>query len=141
MTMAREADASPETRDTSALEFSVLQDPLLRQLRLTVQQLVAAEMARAMRSMPPLPGSPPAADLGLNATAPNLGAGTCKCGHLLSRREHEVLLRIAAGDSNKEIARSFALSLHTVKRHVANILCKIGVSSRAQAAAWLNARH
>jgi DNA-binding NarL/FixJ family response regulator len=61
--------------------------------------------------------------------------------HLLTLREQEVLARIAAGDSNKQIARTFDLSLHTVKRHVANILSKLGVSSRAQAAAWMRAHH
>jgi LuxR family maltose regulon positive regulatory protein len=55
---------------------------------------------------------------------------------LLSSREREVLARIAAGDSNKLIARAFDLSPHTVKRHVANILDKLGVESRGQAAAW-----
>ena len=54
----------------------------------------------------------------------------------LSEREHEVLARVAAGDSNKLIARAFDLSPHTVKRHVANILDKLGVQSRGQAAAW-----
>jgi len=54
----------------------------------------------------------------------------------LSTREREVLERMAAGDSNKLIARAFDLSPHTVKRHVANILDKIGVASRGQAAAW-----
>ncbi|WP_374437931.1 LuxR C-terminal-related transcriptional regulator [Inhella sp.] len=54
----------------------------------------------------------------------------------LSARELEVLARIAAGDSNKLIARRFELSPHTVKRHVANILHKIAVDSRGQAAAW-----
>jgi LuxR family maltose regulon positive regulatory protein len=52
----------------------------------------------------------------------------------LSEREREVLERIAAGDSNKLIARVFDLSPHTVKRHVANILGKLGVESRGQAA-------
>ena len=47
----------------------------------------------------------------------------------------EVLARIAAGDSNKLIARALDLSLHTVKRHVANILGKLAVESRGQAAA------
>jgi LuxR family maltose regulon positive regulatory protein len=56
---------------------------------------------------------------------------------LLSAREREVLERIAAGDSNKLIARAFDLSPHTVKRHVANILDKLGVSTRGQAAAWV----
>ena len=53
----------------------------------------------------------------------------------LSEREHEVLARMAAGDSNKLIARAFDLSPHTVKRHVANILNKLGVDTRGQAAA------
>ena len=47
-----------------------------------------------------------------------------------------MLKRIAAGDSNKLIARAFDLSPHTVKRHVANVLDKLGLSSRGQAAAW-----
>jgi len=54
----------------------------------------------------------------------------------LSEREREVLARIAAGDSNKLIARAFDLSPHTVKRHVANVLDKLALSSRGQAAAW-----
>ena len=58
----------------------------------------------------------------------------------LSPRELEVLRLIAAGDSNKLIARAFDLSPHTVKRHVANILDKLGVQSRGQAAAWYGAR-
>jgi LuxR family maltose regulon positive regulatory protein len=53
----------------------------------------------------------------------------------LSTREMEVLAHIAAGDSNKLIARYLDLSPHTVKRHVANILGKLGVASRGQAAA------
>jgi LuxR family maltose regulon positive regulatory protein len=50
-------------------------------------------------------------------------------------RELEVLAHIAGGDSNKHIARALDLSLHTVKRHVANILGKLGVRSRTQAIA------
>jgi LuxR family maltose regulon positive regulatory protein len=53
----------------------------------------------------------------------------------LSSREMEVLAHIAAGDSNKLIARYLDLSPHTVKRHVANILGKLGAASRGQAAA------
>lgn len=59
----------------------------------------------------------------------------------LSEREYQVLRQIAAGASNKEIARSLDLSLHTVKRHVANIFNKLGVDSRIQAASFLHARH
>jgi LuxR family maltose regulon positive regulatory protein len=56
---------------------------------------------------------------------------------LLSSREREVLERIAAGDSNKVIARVLDISPHTVKRHVGNILDKLGLASRGLAAAWL----
>jgi LuxR family maltose regulon positive regulatory protein len=69
------------------------------------------------------------------------GAAPSGGGHgALTAREREVLARIAAGDSNKLIARAFDLSLHTVKRHVANILTKLGVESRGQAAAWYMAQ-
>jgi LuxR family transcriptional regulator, maltose regulon positive regulatory protein len=53
---------------------------------------------------------------------------------VLSDREQEVLARVAAGASNKHIARELALSLHTVKRHIANILDKLDCGSRGQAA-------
>lgn len=48
-----------------------------------------------------------------------------------------MLERIAAGESNKLIARALDLSPHTVKRHVAGILDKLDVETRGQAAeAW-----
>lgn len=71
----------------------------------------------------------PAAPAAAPAAEPLLAGG-------LSAREREVLARIAAGDSNKLIARALDLSPHTVKRHVANILDKLGAGSRGQAAAW-----
>ena len=52
----------------------------------------------------------------------------------LSAREYEVLAEVAAGASNKHIARKLSLSLHTVKRHIANILDKPDCDSRGQAA-------
>jgi LuxR family maltose regulon positive regulatory protein len=68
--------------------------------------------------------------------APAIGPG----GERLSERELEVVSLIAQGQSNKLIARALALSPHTVKRHVANGLAKLGLSSRGQAAAWYHAR-
>ncbi|HKE94670.1 MAG TPA: LuxR C-terminal-related transcriptional regulator [Povalibacter sp.] len=53
---------------------------------------------------------------------------------VLSERELEVLGEVAGGASNKHIARSLSLSLHTVKRHIANILDKLDCDSRGQAA-------
>ncbi len=53
----------------------------------------------------------------------------------LSARERQVLRLIAAGRTNRAIARELALSEHTVKRHVANLLTKLGLPTRAAAAA------
>nr|WP_312990449.1 response regulator [Comamonas koreensis] len=55
----------------------------------------------------------------------------------LSPRELEILREIAAGASNKEIARSLAIAETTVKIHVQHILRKLGLSSRVQAAVLL----
>ena len=52
----------------------------------------------------------------------------------LSRRELEVLDLVAQGHTNREIAARLVLSEHTVNRHVANILRKLGLTSRAAAA-------
>lgn len=54
----------------------------------------------------------------------------------LSTRETEVLALIARGLSNREIAESLFLSEKTVKTHVANILQKLDVKSRTQAALY-----
>ena len=58
----------------------------------------------------------------------------------LSRRELEVLDLVAQGLTNRDIAARLVLSEHTVNRHVANILRKLGLTSRA-AAASLAGRH
>jgi LuxR family transcriptional regulator, maltose regulon positive regulatory protein len=68
-------------------------------------------------------------------TLTHVDASAARVGSL-SSREWAVLQRIAEGDSNKLIARAFELSPHTVKRHVANILDKLDLRSRGQAAAW-----
>jgi pimeloyl-ACP methyl ester carboxylesterase/DNA-binding CsgD family transcriptional regulator len=54
----------------------------------------------------------------------------------LSPREREVLGRIAAGDSNAEIAGRLGISLNTVERHVANLYRKIDARGRADATAY-----
>jgi ATP/maltotriose-dependent transcriptional regulator MalT len=54
---------------------------------------------------------------------------------LLTRRERQVLAFVAVGRSNREIASELVVSRHTVHRHVANILRKLGEPTRAAAAA------
>jgi DNA-binding CsgD family transcriptional regulator/tetratricopeptide (TPR) repeat protein len=55
---------------------------------------------------------------------------------ILTPRELDVLKLVAQGLSNPDIARRLVLSEHTVHRHLANILRKLDLSSRAAAAAW-----
>lgn len=54
----------------------------------------------------------------------------------LTNREVQVLRHVALGLSNKEIGRSLGISIETVKEHVQNILRKITVTDRTQAAVW-----
>lgn len=54
----------------------------------------------------------------------------------LTRREREVLLLVARGKSNREIARELGISEQTVRTHVSSILGKLGLASRTQAAMY-----
>jgi len=54
----------------------------------------------------------------------------------LTARETEVLGCLAAGMSNKQIARSLGISIRTVTVHVSNLLRKTGSASRTEAALW-----
>jgi DNA-binding NarL/FixJ family response regulator len=55
----------------------------------------------------------------------------------LTEHEREVALLIAAGKSNKGSAEALTISEHTVETHVGNILRKLDVASRTEAAVWL----
>ncbi|MEV6136664.1 LuxR C-terminal-related transcriptional regulator [Nocardia sp. NPDC051990] len=55
---------------------------------------------------------------------------------MLTARERQVAELVAQGLSNRKIAQQLVLSPRTVDRHLENILCKLGYSSRAQIAAW-----
>lgn len=54
----------------------------------------------------------------------------------LTEREVEVLARVAAGATNREVATALSISEKTVGRHLANIFTKVGVGTRTAAAAW-----
>ncbi|NTU83868.1 MAG: AAA family ATPase [Chloroflexales bacterium] len=97
-------------------------------LRLCVERGISLEIAaRALG----LSGAP--------ALAPEPGAEGAlileKGGEALTAREVEVLRLVAIGLSNQAIADRLVISLHTAKRHVANILEKLGAASRTEAAA------
>ena len=54
----------------------------------------------------------------------------------LTNREREILMLIAQGKSNQEIADELFITLKTVKTHVSNILAKLDVDDRTQAAIY-----
>jgi DNA-binding NarL/FixJ family response regulator len=54
----------------------------------------------------------------------------------LTDREREILRLVAAGKANKEIAAELVISERTARTHVLNILRKLGLASRTQAALW-----
>jgi predicted ATPase/DNA-binding CsgD family transcriptional regulator len=58
----------------------------------------------------------------------------------LTAREHEIVVLIARGLSNRQIADELVISPATAARHVANILAKLGFTSRTQVASWAS-RH
>jgi ATP/maltotriose-dependent transcriptional regulator MalT len=59
----------------------------------------------------------------------------------LTGREVEVLVLVAAGKTNEEVASALVISKHTVRRHLQNIFAKLGVSSRAAATAYAFRHH
>lgn len=58
----------------------------------------------------------------------------------LSPRETEVLVLVANGLANKQIAQRLGISEKTVKAHLVNVFQRIGVSDRTQAAVWAHRR-
>jgi two-component system nitrate/nitrite response regulator NarL len=54
----------------------------------------------------------------------------------LTAREREIVAAVAAGDSNRQIAARLGLAEDTVKHHITNIFDKLGVSNRAEMAAY-----
>ena len=98
---------------------------LLEKLREAARgQVVVAEaltglLARALRATAPEPAPEP---------------------NTLTDRENEILALIAGGMSNKMIARDLGISDGTVKVHVKNLLRKLNLRSRLEAALWALAR-
>ncbi len=59
-----------------------------------------------------------------------------RASELLTPRELDILLLLAEGMSNEEIARSLVVEVSTVKSHLARMMPKLGVRSRLHAAVW-----
>lgn len=118
------AEAAHARQQAHTLVSAMLQD--LRQS----QHPAAAALAEGFEqyALATLPAVPPAA-------APRESAALA-----LTPREYEVATLIAQGYSNRAIAAALVLSERTAERHVANIMAKLAVNSRAQIAAWVVAQ-
>ncbi len=100
----------------------VLKDTAIDDLRLALNQVLAGQTAVPIALM----------SAALRGTERD-GRST-QAVSMLTDREDEVLVLVAQGMTNKEIARQLAISPATVKAHVERIIAKLGVSDRTQAA-------
>ncbi|HSP57216.1 MAG TPA: two-component system response regulator NarL [Halomonas sp.] len=97
-------------------------DDMVRQLRqaalgrMVISESLTALLAEALRSQRSRPAAP---DI-----------------HSLTQREREILRELAAGLSNKLIARKLDITEGTVKVHVKHLLKKLNLRSRVEAAVW-----
>lgn len=94
----------------------------------------------ALRAASLVPGASQVAARG-RWPVPLAGARAAVGTPMLTPREREVLALVAAGRSNRMIADELTISVKTASVHVSNILAKLDVSSRTQAAAWLHSHH
>lgn len=65
---------------------------------------------------------------------PEYGDSSALLPRRLTSREHEVLQKIAAGETDKQIAAELGLSIRTVQSHVRGLLAKLGARNRTEAA-------
>ena len=94
---------------------------------------ITEEIARFMGVPRPQLEPPPFAFAHGNGRA---AAGQAASSMALSQREREVIALIASGKTNAEIAEALVIAPATASRHVHNILGKLGMSRRAEAAAY-----
>ena len=95
----------------------------------------AGEATQALRQLGALRAAEQGETLVAELEAPAPPAAPTAKKEPLTPRQLEILKLVAQGASNAEIARRLALSEHTVKRHVANLLTRLGLKTRAAAAA------
>jgi DNA-binding NarL/FixJ family response regulator len=89
------------------------------------------ETRKELDEQPDPPGLPPELPETVEESVPPEAAKK-----RLTPRELEVLALVTAGRSDREIGEELFIATRTVNDHVSNILRKVGVASRAEAAAW-----
>ncbi|GAA1738390.1 helix-turn-helix transcriptional regulator [Luedemannella helvata] len=108
--------ATQAVRSAHAVAARLAAAPLLREVE---------ALARLARIDLKLAGPPPSGVPRATAPADHYG---------LTKREREILGRVCAGETNREVARKLHIAESTVSVHVSNILIKLGVGNRTEAA-------
>jgi non-specific serine/threonine protein kinase len=93
--------------------------------------------AAAFRRGQEMPLAQVLTDAELTRRSTRLGQRDVGGADLLTSREEEVAGLLAQGLSNKAIAKSLVIAQRTAETHVANVLVKLGLTSRGQVAAWV----
>ena len=112
----RAREATAPLRSAHAIAEQLGADPLRREIELLADR-ARIDLSAAQA---PAPGDAPAGD----------GAA----GHNLTKRERQVLELVATGRTNREIAQTLFVTEKTAAAHVSNILAKLGVRGRVEAA-------
>jgi DNA-binding NarL/FixJ family response regulator len=83
-------------------------------------------------------GNPAPENSLLNVTSAKIRRTNCaeESPHPLTNREMQVLRHVSMGLSNREVGKALGISVETVKEHVQNVLRKLKVNDRTQAAVW-----
>ena len=119
------------------LEAARAQRELARTLADRSPEAAVAEAQLALRAFERIGATPDAdATAALLRRLGSTGRAFPKQHGALTSRETEVLELLAEGCSNEEIARRLVISRRTAEHHVAHILSKLGLRSRAEAAAY-----
>ncbi|MBV9354222.1 MAG: hypothetical protein JO023_01720, partial [Chloroflexi bacterium] len=126
--LARAQEAILAARASIEASGTLIFQPQLLQLEADTRTARQLPGASALRRRATLVGR----TMGLGSAAspsaqPEVGS------HALTARELEVLALVAEGRTNRDIAEALVVSDKTVKRHLSNILARLGVSSRAAA--------
>ncbi|WP_267244883.1 response regulator transcription factor [Streptomyces sp. PR69] len=126
---AQPAAAFAENVERINVALSAVQSALDAQ-----ERMIECLLGDAVPGRPDEPDEPaPAAERSRQPVVPVLDSGCRQALDLLTPREREVLILVAQGKSNRQVANALGISEKTVKNHLSALFSKIGAADRTQA--------